>query len=312
MKAVVVDPNAPGKLTLQEVAEPAPDRHEAVVRVHAISLNRGEVRGALGAAAGARPGWDIGGVVEQAAADGSGPKVGQRVVGILRTGAWAQRVTVPANQLGLLPDAVTFEQAATLPVAGLTAYYALDKGGPLLARRVLVTGASGGVGLFAVELAREGGAEVTGVVRQERYTGVVSEAGAHHVVVDETAAAAAQYGPFNTVLESVGGQSLSNAVNMLAFGGWCVSFGSSGSGEATIDVRKFFNGIGRATLYGFGLFNEFGITPASVSLTRLAGLVAAGKIHPRISVTEPWTEVAAVAQRLIDRDYPGKAVLLVD
>ena len=258
-----------------------------------------------------RSGWDIGGVVEQAAADGSGPKVGTRVVGILGRGAWAQRVAVPGNQLGVLPDNVSFEQASTLPVAGLTAHYALDKGGPLLGRKVMVTGASGGVGLFAVELAANAGAEVTGVVRQERYVDVVQQAGAHHVVVDGTSAAAAEFGPFNTILESVGGASLGNSLTMLAFGGVCVLFGGSAGNDGSIDIRKFFQ-AGRATLYGLGLFNEFGIQPASVGLTRLAGLVGAGKVHPLICVTEPRPAVASVAQRLIDRDYPGKAVLLVD
>src|SRR4030095_4755915 len=98
------------------------------------------------AAAGWRPGWDLAGVVERSAADGSGPAVGERVVGFLPEGAWAQRVVVPSNALAELPDKVTFSQAATFPVAGLTALHALDEGGPLLARRVLVTGATGGGG----------------------------------------------------------------------------------------------------------------------------------------------------------------------
>jgi NADPH:quinone reductase-like Zn-dependent oxidoreductase len=308
MKAVVVGPNATGKLVLSDVPAPAPSRNEAVIQVRAISLNRGETRGAMNAAAGARPGWDIAGVVAQPAADGSGPKAGERVVGILSTGAWAEQVAVPTNQIGILPEAVSFEQAATLPVAGLTALYALEKGPALLGRKVLITGASGGVGLFAVELAAIAGAEVTAVVRQERYSTVVQEAGAHHVVADATAAAAAAHGPFNVVLESVGGASLTNALTMLAFGGVCVLFGASGDATGTIDIRRFFQ-VGRATLYGFGLFNEFGFTPASAGLTRIANLVAAGRLHPRISVTAPWTDIAAVAQRLLDRDYPGKAVL---
>ena len=71
--AVVVDPDAPGRLVLRPVPEPTTDRDEAIVRVHAISLNRGEVRRSGMAAAGWRPGWDLAGVVERAAADGSGP-----------------------------------------------------------------------------------------------------------------------------------------------------------------------------------------------------------------------------------------------
>src|SRR4029077_7079850 len=95
--AVVVDPETPGRLVIRPVPEPTADRDEAVVRVHAISLNRGEVRRSGMAAAGWRPGWDLAGVVERAAADGQGPAVGTRVVGFLSEGAWAQRVVVPRN-----------------------------------------------------------------------------------------------------------------------------------------------------------------------------------------------------------------------
>src|SRR5436309_15818325 len=117
--AVVVDPDAPGRLVIRPVPEPTADRGEALVRVHAISLNRGEVRRSGMAAAGWRPGWDLAGVIERAAADGSGPLVGARVVGLVIEGGWAERVAVQTNWLAELPDKVTFSQAATFPVAGL-------------------------------------------------------------------------------------------------------------------------------------------------------------------------------------------------
>jgi NADPH:quinone reductase-like Zn-dependent oxidoreductase len=165
-RAVVVDPEVPGRLVIRPVPERVPDRGEAVVRVRAISLNRGEVRHSGVAAAGWRPGWDLAGEVERAAADGSGPRPGARVVGLLPEGAWAERVAVPVHALAELPDPVTLSQAATFPVAGLTVLHALAKGGPLLGRRVLVTGATGGVGDFAVQLARLGGAHVTASARR--------------------------------------------------------------------------------------------------------------------------------------------------
>src|SRR5438128_9032805 len=177
--AVVVDPDAPGRRFIASIPDPTPDRDEAIVRVRAISLNRGEVRRAGMAAAGWRPGWDLAGELERAAADGSGPRAGARVVGMLGEGAWAERVAVPTHALAELPEKVTFSQAATFPVAGLTALYALAKGGLLLDRRVLVTGATGGVGDFAVQLARLAGAHVTASARRAEPVAALRALGAH-------------------------------------------------------------------------------------------------------------------------------------
>ena len=197
MRAVVVDPSSAQKLVLQEVDAPQPLPSEALVNVSAISLNRGEVRSSLaGTQPGARPGWDLAGTVEQAAADGTGPQAGQRVVGILRTRAWAEQAAVPTAQLAVLPEGVSFEQASTLPVAGLTALYGLGIAGSLLARSVLITGASGGVGHLAVQLALESGAsEVVGTVRQEKHAAAVQAAGATQVVADETGEGAKALAP---------------------------------------------------------------------------------------------------------------------
>jgi len=307
-RAVVVDPEAKGRLVLREAPDPAPERGEAVVRVRALSLNRGEVRRSGMAAAGWRPGWDLAGVVEREAADGSGPRAGTRVVGLLVEGAWAQRVAVPRNALAELPDKVTFSQAATFPVAGLTALHALGKGGPLLGKRALVTGATGGVGDFAVQLARLAGAHVTASVRRADQVPTVRQLGAHEVVVGDSIAPSPKY---DVIIESVGGKTLGTALAALQRGGVCVTLGVSASSEVTFDARDFFV-TGRSTLYGFYLFTEFVGEPASVSLRRLAELVAAGQLSPHISLERPWKDIAQVAQDLMARRFPGKAVLIVD
>jgi NADPH:quinone reductase-like Zn-dependent oxidoreductase len=307
-RAVVVDPAAPGRLVIQSVPDPAPDRGEAVVRVRAISLNRGEVRRSGMAAAGWRPGWDLAGQVDKAAADGSGPKVGARVVGLLGEGAWAERVAVPTHALAELPDKVTFSQAATFPVAGLTALHALAKGGLLLGRRVLVTGATGGVGDFAVQLARLSGAHVTASARRADQAPALRQLGAHEVTVGDDIPASPKY---DVVIESVGGRTLGTALAALERGGVCVTLGVSASAEVTFDTRTFFV-TGRATLYGFYLFTELGSEPASVGLRRLADLVAAGQLAPHVSLERPWKEIGQVAQDLMARRFPGKAVLTVE
>jgi len=307
-RAVVVDPEAPGRLVIRPVDDPVADRGEAIVRVKALSLNRGEVRRSGLAAAGWRPGWDLAGTVERAAADATGPRAGARVVGLLPEGAWAERVAVPTHALAELPDKVTFAQAATFPVAGLTALYALAKRGPLLARRVLVTGATGGVGDFALQLARLGGAHVTASVRRAEQTALVRQAGAHEVVVGDVIPTTPKY---DLVVESVGGRTLGTALAALERGGVCVTLGVSGSSEVTFDARTFFVG-GRATLYGFYLFVELGNEPAGTGLRRLAELVAAGQIAPRISLERPWADIGQIAQELMARRFPGKAVLTLD
>jgi NADPH:quinone reductase len=307
-RAVVVDPAAPGRLIIASVPDPAPDRGEAIVRVRAISLNRGEVRRSGMAAAGWRPGWDLAGEVERAAADGSGPRAGAHVVGMLAEGAWAERVAVATHALAELAEKVTFSQAATLPVAGLTALYALEKGGLLVGRRVLVTGATGGVGDFAVQLARLAGAHVTAAARRQDQVAALRALGAHDVTVGDEIPASPKY---DLILDSVGGRTLGTALAALQRGGVCVNFGVSATSEVTFDVRNFFV-AGRTTLYGFYLFTELGDQPAGVGLRRLAGLVADGQLTPHISVERPWKDIAQVAQDLMARKYPGKAVLFVD
>jgi NADPH2:quinone reductase len=177
MRALVSRPQEPFA-ELADVPGRPPAPSEAVVAVRAVSLNRGECRRLATMESGTVAGWDLAGDVEQAAADGSGPAVGARVVGILPVGAWAQRVAVPTEYLAVLPDELTYEQASTLPVAGLTALRSLELGGFILGKRVLVTGASGGVGRFAVQLAHLAGAHVTALARR---TAGLTELGADEV-----------------------------------------------------------------------------------------------------------------------------------
>ena len=309
-RSVVVDPNADHRLHLAQIPAPTPAPSQALVRVAAFSLNLGETRRTQTADAGWRPGWDIAGTVEAQAANGSGPATGTRVVGLVASRGWSELVAVPTDAIAPLPDGVTFAQAATLPVAGLTALYALEKGGALLGRSVLITGASGGVGHLACQLARHGGARVTATVRRPERERDAIDAGAHHVVVGEDHEAAASHGPYGLVLESVGGESLSMALSLLAPGGLCVVYGVSSGSEFAFDARRHLASPG-AQFYRFNLFQELGAQPASEGLARLAALVDGGVLRPSIGVEAPWSEIASVARRLLDREVSGKAVLHV-
>ena len=310
-RAVVVDPDVEGRLAIHEVEAPNPTDSEALIRVCAISLNLGETRRALTMSdAGARPGWDLSGIVERAAADGSGPQVGTRVVGFVPSGGWADLVAVPTHSLAELPASVSFAQASTLPVAGLTALYALERGDFLLGKSVLVTGASGGVGHFGCQLARDAGARVIASVRRQERIAEAQKAGAHEVVVGADLETAREFGPYDMILESVGGQSLTNALTMIAKDGVCVLYGVSESPNVSFEARQFMT-IGGASLYGLILFHEVKRKPASHGLSQLLRLVEDGRLTPPIEVEESWTNIADVAQRLYKREIPGKAVLLV-
>src|SRR5262249_46092161 len=191
-----------------------------------------------------------------------------------------------------------------------TALYALTKRGLLLHRRVCITGATGGGGGFAIQLAHLAGAPGLAQVRRPEQGGAGKHIGADDIVLGEDTAALAEDAPYDLVLESVGGTCLAAALATLAKDGVCVSLGGSASHEVTCDIRQFRQ-TGRTTLYGFILFEELALEPAAVGLVHLAGLIAAGKLTPTISVEAPWTEIGPVARQLLDRSFVGKAVLHV-
>ena len=306
--AIVVDPEVRGRLAIKEVEAPQAGPSEAVVQVEAISLNRGEVQSAMEAEAGWRPGWDLAGTVIKQAANGTGPKVGSRVVGSVSTGAWAEQVAVPTTRLGEIPASVTFAQAATLPVAGLTALRALEKGGFLLNKRVLITGSTGGVGLFAHQLARLSGAYVVGTARHTRNEALVREAGADEVIVGNDISPARAYGPYDLIIDLVGGKTLEGALSLLATGATYVIVGASASPEATINVRDVI-GAGRTTVYALNMYAEFDNRPRSEDLAWLAQMVAKQQLQTSIEVEASWHDIGEVAQRLLQRQFTGKAVL---
>lgn len=311
MRAVLVDPSAPGHLALTDAPEPAPLSSQALVAVKAISLNLGEVKRARRSAPGTLLGWDVAGEVLEQAADGSGPAAGTRVVGVMNTGAWAERAAIETAWMAPLPDSVSFETAATLPVAGLTALYALEQAGQLLGRRVLVTGASGGVGQYAVQLAKLSGATVTALVRRAETVDALRAIGADHVIVDEDGKAAVENSPYHCILDSVGGAVLADCLNLVARGGTLVSYGISAGEKVTIDAGEYFR-TGRSNYYGLYLFTEFGRRPARDGLRVLAGLVADGKLSVHIDATDDLPGLGGLAEKLFNREITGKAVVLVD
>ena len=304
MRAVIYDPDARANLRLADVDEPVVADSEALIEVRATALNFGEVHFIdRMRKPGEVPGWDAAGVVVQAAADGSGPPVGTRVVGFSGAGGWAQRRAVSTENLAVLPDSVDFGQAAALPVAGVTALQALRRLGPVVGRRVLVTGASGGVGRFAVQLAARAGAHVIAAVGSAARGAGLADLGAAEVVVGLADVTEPVFG----VLDNVGGQLLAEAFSLVADGGSAQSIGMASNQPTTIDFEAQRQIPGHRRLEPFTVR-----TPFAPDLAYLVELLADGEIDPQIGLRTSWTDVSEAAEALLDRRVAGKAVLDVD
>jgi NADPH2:quinone reductase len=305
MRALVSHQKAPW-VELAEMSEPEPRSDQAVVTVKAISLNRGEVKRLERMEPGTISGWDLAGTVTWPATDGSGPKAGARVVGLKDVGAWAEQVCVPAEALADLPDEVSFEQAATLPVAGLTALRTLEIGGFVVGKRVLITGASGGMGRFAIQLAKLAGAHVTAIARRDEG---LAELGADEILPELSATG----DTFDVILDAIGGPVLGAALQRVAPRGTVINIGATIAEPVTYPTREFYSRAPGARLQGFYLFDDVAHTrSAGRDLRRLAELVAAERLDCQIDLTVSWSEATAAVQALLDGRVAGKAVLTID
>jgi NADPH:quinone reductase-like Zn-dependent oxidoreductase len=294
-----------GLVRLSEVDEVSPAAGEAVIAVEAFSVNRGETFMLEDPPAGWRPGKDIAGRVARAAADGTGPRAGTRVVGHPPSRGWAERVAVRASALVELPDEVATVTAAALPLAGLTALRLLRAAGPLIGRRLLITGASGGVGHYVTELAVASGAEVTAVSASPERGTTLTALGA--TVVTDPADAPGRY---DVVLESAGGQSLAAARRKAWTTGIVLWFGQASRTPATIDFFDWIDGTAGAPIVAFGYerpdFADDG------DLATLVRLTAAGRLHPEIGALLPWDRTPDVIDAIRQRRLRGNAVLTLN
>jgi putative PIG3 family NAD(P)H quinone oxidoreductase len=318
MKAAVIHEFGPEEvLRYEDAPDPTPGPGEVLVRVRAAAVNRGDLGRRMGTYPAAVPlpliiGWDIAGTVEAL-----GPGVrdfvpGQRVVARIPQGGYAELAVAPVTQTVAIPDGVSFEQAAALPVAYLTAWFALHHQGALRPGEIcLVQAAASGVGVAGIQIAKLMGARVLTTAGTEAKLALGRRLGADvtinyttedfaAVVMKETDGRGV-----DVVLESVGGDVLARSVAALAQGGRLVSVGNSSRQAAQVDLAAALRR--RVSLFGFALAAEEGHNAA---LAELLDLVAAGTIEAVIERTFPLREAAAAHRHLAARDNMGKVLLI--
>lgn len=306
MKAYIIDPAAPSGVRLTDAPDPQPKPNEAVIAVEAFSLNHGELpRGGMFPEK-TIPGWDAAGTILTAAADGSGPKAGARVVSFGANGAWAERRSAATANIAELPAGLDAERASALPVAGVTALRALRTLGAILGRRVLVTGATGGVGRFAVQLAHRAGAHVVALTSSDAKRQELTGIGADEVVTELSQLT----GPLYGVIDNVGGQTLVDAWGHLVVGGLLISIGYAGGTPA---VFPPYDTVGpRRTIVSFTVTHEMLQSETlGTDLGFVARLVAAGELDPQVVWRGPWSKLPEAIELLETRKISGKAVLTV-
>lgn len=305
MRALTATGDPEDLVAMADVADPIPAPNELLITVEAFSINRGETFLLQAPRPGWRPGKDIAGQVLRPASDGSGPPAGTRVVAHAEHSGWAERVAVASAQAAVLPATVPVDVASALPLAGLTALRLLRVAGPLASRRVLLTGASGGVGHYLTELAARQGAQITAVTSSPARGARLLELGADRVV--PTIADAD--GSFAVAMESVGGDQLMAALRAVDPGGLVIWFGQASGQHPQLDFLDWDVPLG-VTIHRFG-YQDANVSDPD-DLATLVRLVARGDLHPEIGLRKDWNHTAIALTDLINRRVRGNAVLTID
>jgi NADPH2:quinone reductase len=319
MKAIrVSEYGGPSVLKLEEIPPPTPGPGQVLVRNHAVGINPVDTylrsnTDNRGPKLPYTPGSDAAGVVEAVGAGVTAVKPGDRVYfGGSVTGAYAEMSLCEGTQVHLLPGNVSFAQGAAMNVPYATAYHALfNRGHGRAGQTLLVHGASGGVGLGAVQLARAAGLTVIGTAGTDRGRRVVQEQGAHHVLdhtapgyLDEILKLTANRG-VDIVLEMLANVNLQKDLGVIAMGGIIVVIGNRGPTE--INARSAMNKD--AAILGMALFHA---TP-----TQLAGIHAAlveglrnGTLRPVIAQELPLAQASRAHEAVMEAGHHGKIVLV--
>ena len=306
MRALVADPDRPPALKLAGVPEPSPGPGQLLLRMEAASVNRGEVRTAAKQPPGKVIGWDVVGRVLEVGPGVGGVSAGDRVVAVCSSGgSFAEQVVVDAQWAAPLPSDADPVQVSTLPVAGITAVNILRLARTRPGDRVLVTGAAGGVGQLAVQLAVAEKAVVTGQVGSEERGRAVAELCAEVLV--HPGDGSEIDGEYDVVLDGIGGPMFAPLLRATAFKGRFVLYGNSAGTESTFRVEDLYPKA--LTLYGFRVFQSVPPDQAVRDLLMLAEQLAAGQLRCAVQATAPIDDALPLLRDLLDRKVTGKVVI---
>lgn len=308
---------SPDVLQLKDVAKPAPKENEVLIKVHAVSLNAADLDylkgtffirlGGLRRPTYPIPGSDIAGRVEAVGKNVQQFQPGDAVFGDSSTcgfGAFAEYVCVPENVLALKPASMSFEQAATLPQAGVLALQALrDKKQIQPGQKVLINGAGGGVGTFAVQIAKSFGAEVTGVDSAPKLD-MLRALGADHVI-DYTQTDFTKNGQrYDLIVDVIAQRSIFDYKRALNPNGvYSMIGGSTGAILQAFTLGAWLSNNSAQTL-GVLIWN-----PATSNLVLLANLFESRKIVPVIDRSYPFSKLPEALRYLETGQAKGKIVI---
>lgn len=320
MKAIVHDEYGPVEvLSLREIESPAPGPGEVLIGVHAAGVNPADwhlmtgvpylARLAFGLRRPKNPvrGVDVAGVVKSVGPGVTAFSAGDRVFGVAK-GSFAENAVAAIGSLAHLPESLSFVQGAAIPLAGCTALHAVRDAGLVSAgQRVLVIGAGGGIGTFAVQLAVALGATVTGVCSTSKLE-LVRSLGAE-TVIDYTVDDITGHLPFDVIIDTAGNRPLSLLRSTVTPQGRVVIVGAEGGGNFAGNTGRQLQALltPRARQRAIGLFS----TESTADLESLLEFVATGSVRPVIDREYPLAEAAAAITRMTDGLAHGKIVLTV-
>ena len=321
MRAMVQDVyGPPDVLSLRDIAMPVVGAHDVLVHVHAAAVHIGDCFGVRGAPLPMRlvtgifrpkpgvPGFDVAGQVESVGSRVTTFRPGDAVFGAGH-GTCAQYASVPEQQLALKPPSLTFEQAAAIPISALAALHGLRDAGNLKSgQKVLINGASGGIGTFGVQIAKAFGADVTGVCGTANGA-MVRSLGADHVI-DHTREDFTRAGRhYDLVFDNVENHSLADCRRALTPGGTLVLNSGSGARGLRLLVRLLLP-LALSPFVRHRL-RRYLSTPNHADLVVLSELVESGKLRPVIDRTFSLAEVPAALRHIETGHAAGKVVITV-